>query len=199
MIKRNYFITAYLLVCTLLLVGCGKRQVENSAASRMEFQNKGVIKVTSVESFERDYYDEKELEELIEEKADDVGKGVKINRFSVKGGLATLIITYKTDEDYRAFNEVALFYGTVEEALNEGYDFSTLNGAVSLRDSSHLMTSTYLDTLKDKTVIITPEVGEIHYTKRPLFVTANIQVMEDGQAFVSGRVSEENPGILIME
>ena len=197
--KRYLFAIAYLLACTLLLAGCGKQQVENSDASRMEFQNKGVIKVTSVESFERDYYDEKELEKIIEEKAAEVGKGVKVNRFSVKGGLASLIITYKSDEDYRAFNEVALFYGTVEEALNEGYDFSALNGSVSLIDSSHLMTDAYLNTLKDKTVIITPEAGEIHYTKQPLFVTSNIQVMEDGQAFVSGKVSEENPGILIME
>ena len=187
------------VMALLLLGGCQKRQVENSAGSRMEFQKKGVIKVTSIESFEREYYDEKELEQIIEETAEEVGKGVKINKFGVKNGLATLIVTYQSDDDYRAFNDVRLFYGTVEEALAEGYDFSPLYGSVSIRDSSHLMTDAYLEGLKDKTVIITPESGEIHFSQSPLFASANIQVMEDGQAFVSGKTSEDDPGILIME
>lgn len=119
------------LVCVMiagLLTGCGDSL--DVDCSTVYVKEKGNIIAASIEKLDKDNYDEKELEDFINEKVDAYQKkhdkdSAKVSDFSVKKGKAELLMKYAGYEDYQELNNVTLFAGTVPQALAAGYDFET--------------------------------------------------------------------------
>ncbi len=70
----------------------------------------GVVESLSVESFDKEYYDENELKNFIDEeiKAQQTSQGeesLSLEKFEVKEEKATLRVKYKTAEDYAEFTD----------------------------------------------------------------------------------------------
>ena len=123
--KKNIglFLMAVLLLSTL--TSCGALKVDENT---VYVQKKGKIIGASVESFDKEYYSEEELEEYVNQRVEDYAEShgkkiVKMDRFSVEDGVARLNIKYAGYEDYAEFNGVELFAGTVVQAMAAGYDF----------------------------------------------------------------------------
>ena len=111
-----------------LLTGCGDSL--DVDCSTVYVKEKGNIIAASIEKLDKDNYDEKELEDFINEKVDAYQKkhdkdSAKVSDFSVKKGKAELLMKYAGYEDYQELNNVTLFAGTVPQALAAGYDFET--------------------------------------------------------------------------
>lgn len=125
--KRKAAIIFSMVLSLSLLVGCGnKLEVEEST---VYVDKDGSVISVDIESFEKDYYDEKELKEYIDEEIDaytseNGKKSVKLQDVSVEDSVATLKLEYETATDYTNFNGIELYTGTVVKAMAAGYDFN---------------------------------------------------------------------------
>lgn len=113
------------MLCAGLLSGCaGKTDADTGTVF---IDKKGKIISVDVESLDKDYYDEGELEsyikELIESYTDKNGDTVELSSFHVKDEVAKLKMEYDSYEDYAKFNGIEFYAGTVLGAQAEGYDF----------------------------------------------------------------------------
>ncbi len=127
--KRKLF-TMLCVLAAGTVTACGASfQVSDST---VYITKKGTVIGAAIEDFNEEYYDEKELETYISESVDTYvasnGDGsVELDRFQTKSGEegteAQLYLNYASYIDYAQFNDVVLFAGTLEKALEEGYTF----------------------------------------------------------------------------
>lgn len=176
---------------------------EDYDTSTVEFRANGSIRVTSVESFEEDYYDAAELKNEIKTAVSDYndsnGTGsVKQSDFSVENETAKVVLTYQSAEDYRSFNGMDLFMGTVQEAQDEGYDFESILSAVSQEDSSRILNQDTLEELAGNDAIILTEQANVVVSREILYVTPNLEVTKQTEAAAVDTISADSPAIIIL-
>lgn len=131
-----------LIFCMCLLFGCSKKTSVDTATVFIE--KKGQIVSVDVETLDKDYYNETELEEYINDHVtdyvEDNGETVELTSFEVTDGVAKLQMKYDSYEDYSRFNGIDLYTGTVVTALAAGYDFDVEFSQIS-KDSDVQMVS----------------------------------------------------------
>ena len=123
--RMNLFLITVLSLAFLTACGDTLKVDENTVYVRKN----GKIIGAAVEEFDKEYYDEKELETYIQDRvesylSDHEKKNVKVQDFSVEEGIARLNIKYAGYEDYAEFNGVEMFTGTIVQAMAAGYDFA---------------------------------------------------------------------------
>ena len=83
-------------------------------------------------------------------------------------------ITYASGQDYAAFNDTKLFFGTVSEAQAAGYAIPT--DLVSVKED-RTITSEELDGMKEKYVFITNESLPVTLPEKAAFVTQDTEII----------------------
>ena len=132
--KRIICTALFVALCMGLLTGCSKKTDVDT--STVFIEKKGNIVSVDVESLDKEYYDEEELEGYITQHvldyADESGGDVEKVSFAVEEGTAKLQMKYGSYEDYSGFNGIEFYSGTVLTAQAQGYDFET--GVYSVPD-----------------------------------------------------------------
>lgn len=192
--KKFISISLAMLVIAGLLTGCGKSL--EADRDTVYIQKKGNVVSAAIADFDKDYYDEEELKNYIDERVADYqeehGKNtVSIDEFSVEDGVARLFIKYSGCEDYQNFNEVTLFSGTIPQALAEGYSFeedfteiedgeaagSVKKDAVADLDAKVIILSEKVDVKVDGTI----RYVSSKYTTMKAKDTVSIQLPEESE------------------
>ncbi len=192
--KKFISISLAILVIAGLLTGCGKSL--EADRDTVYIQKKGNVVSAAIADFDKDYYDEEELKNYIDERVADYqeehGKNtVSIDEFSVEDGVARLFIKYSGCEDYQNFNEVTLFSGTIPQALAEGYSFeedfteiedgeaagSVKKDAVADLDAKVIILSEKVDVKVDGTI----RYVSSKYTTMKAKDTVSIQLPEESE------------------
>ena len=210
--KERLHRLAVLLAAAVIAVGIGLmiRAVTRSLgpgqydSSTAEFRKNGGIRVTSVESFDEDYYDADELKNMIQEAVSSYnqekgGSGVSRKYFRVADKTAVVVLDYQSAEDYQDFNGTPLFMGTVGDAQSEGYDFESIMAAVSHEDSSRILNQATLDQLAGNEVIILTEQVNVVMPRGILYATPNLGVTDELHATAIDTISAEKPAIVILK
>lgn len=116
-----------LLSFTVLLSGCtgqGDREQETG----VKIGKNGEITAIIAEPFEKEYYTEEGLSQMILAETETYGEG-RVSLLGIdqmeEAGKVIVTMQYGSAADYAAFNEVTFFYGTVEQAQAEGYSPDT--------------------------------------------------------------------------
>ncbi len=120
--KKHIGICLALFLTVGLLTGCGA-QVSRTT---VHVKNNGKVVENVAEDFDKEYYDEKELEKFIDQSVDEYTeetgkKDVKAKGFSVKDKKAYLTMKYKSTDAYMDFNQETLYAGTIVQAIADGY------------------------------------------------------------------------------
>ena len=87
-------------------------------------------------------------------------------------GILTVVMTYRSAEDYSAFNQEIFFYGTIEEAVLAGYDLRTL----TMRDASDAEITvgrTELEAMPDSYILITEDPSNIRGYQKVAYIGLN--------------------------
>lgn len=124
--KKAKMLVAAALVCMMGLSGCGNDY--HADENTVYVEKKGKVVTTELESFPEDTYDKAELEEYINNEIsaynDENGeKSVVLESITVEEGMAEMILSYASAEDYAKFTGKEFFSGSVAEALAAGYTF----------------------------------------------------------------------------
>jgi hypothetical protein len=154
---------AVLMLGTAVLTGCGQNE---SNVSTISVDKDGRISYLIYEDFSKDYYDLEELSDMASAEISEYNSeyiSEKINLESVESvekddaTFVKMVMDFDSADDFTVFNEKSLFYGTVEEARENGF---TLSPSL-VNDDGEKLPEDFLDEHADRHVIITDDKTRI--------------------------------------
>lgn len=175
----------------LLLVGCGKTTVEMTT---IEILKDGSVRHTMVEDFGEGSVEA--LQSMMDEKvavynSDNSGKeGVKVDTVEAQDGSVKVVMTYPDADSFDGFMNMDVaavdptlrapfFYGTVEEALMQGYDLE-----VSLKSAGEE------DALQGKNDLLTKGENTLIIYDNQMNLGASVQIsLQSEPAYISDNVT----------
>lgn len=178
-----------LAASVVLLSGCS---MKFSAEEDSVYVNKkGEVLGAIVESFDKDYYDKDELQDMLEQEvveynAENGKDSIEVDSFKVSSGLVKVIMNYSNWADYAHFNDVQFFAGKLSDIQGKNYG---TNVSFISRDGAENTTLEAIDgdyyviLLEEKIVVQTP--GKIAY------VSDNVTI--EGEKLA--RVNEDASGL----
>lgn len=182
----------YILLSMLFITGCrGKSDYDETL---IRILKKGKIESDIVESFGENYYDEAELTEMLNDSVREYNEKagekdcVRIEDISVAKDIAKVVIVYRNSSDYARFNQVDFFYGTVSEALSEGFDLSMT--MLSLEDGGKKGFAE-LSGIAESHIVILSEPILVETDSDIKYVSANVEYLDETHA----RMSSESAGL----
>ncbi len=184
--KRMMRVGVLLVLTAAVLGGCGK---EFSADTDTVYvQKKGTIKGANVAAFDKEYYDEAELEGFINDTVDTyvakAGEGtVAVTSFAVEDGTAHVYLDYAGAEDYAQFNGIDFYAGTVLEAKADGYDIPDAFTAVTDKETTW--------DAEDNKIVIVGQQTQVRVDGTILFVSSNANAVDKNAADVTYDILDE--------
>lgn len=126
---RRWKSGACVLAALFLLTACGEEKLSVDT-NTLYIKKDGTVTEAAFELFDKEYYDAAELQSFVEEEVKNynyrnVKEAVTVERVEVKDNVAAAYLNYQSVEDYIAFNDAEMFFGTVKEAMDAGYNFET--------------------------------------------------------------------------
>ena len=118
----------FLLAVSLSGCGKGKETEDYESSNTVEIKKDGVITNTMEDSYDAELYPEELLKEFALREAAEYNHengedAISIKKLETGKEKVTLIMEFRTAEDFSKFNNYPFFYGTVAEAFEAGYDF----------------------------------------------------------------------------
>ncbi|MCR5101799.1 MAG: hypothetical protein K6B41_10635 [Butyrivibrio sp.] len=173
-----------MLFC-FLLVGCGTFNPADAEVSTISIDKEENITSVVVDSFEQDYYDLEELRTMINSEISsfniEYGEGcASLEDLTQEDGQVKMVMKYSSASNYSHFNQIALFYGTVSEALMRGYDLSvdfynTDGEQVSAEDIS---------SLSEQHIVITADNSNIDTPYKIKYMTSGVTLNGSSEAIL---------------
>ncbi len=184
--KRMIRVGVLLVLTAAVLGGCGK--AFSADMDTVYVQKKGTVKGANVADFDKEYYDEAELESFINDTVDTyiakAGEGtVEVKDFAVEDGIAHVYLDYACAEDYAQFNGVDFYAGTVLDAKADGYDIPDAFTAVTEKDIA------WDD--QDNKIVIVGQQTQVRVDGTILFVSSNASVIDKHTADVTYDILDE--------
>ena len=156
-IKRIEGVLATTCLLIFFVTGCGNASAIDTTTISIE--KDGSIIQTVIEDFPMDYYDIDELKDMNQSEVDEYNQNVSKETVEIKnmesdGNTVKVVMEYKNADAYYDLNGSPIYFGTIEEAQQAGYDLNiTLN---SLKDDSSI-TKDELMEMGDKHIVILNE------------------------------------------
>lgn len=199
--KNRIFAIALIVVLAVAsLTGCGKKQVGDitvgAGESAVYIQENGKVSYAIGEAFDQDYYDKKELKNLIKEEIKTFNEdkhSAKLNSYWVENKLVTAIMTFSSIDEYLDYvydcNGVAkedFFIGGISDALANDYEivgeFTKVEDGALSQDTA--LSSDIKNMAFDIVILKTPakfqvENGDIKYVSSNCKVDNNIVTVGD--------------------
>ena len=114
-----------------LLTGCEKQMESAWTPDRtaVQISKDGTVTETVIDTLDQSYYSADELTSMVESAISDYqaehGDGsVSETSIQIEDGQVTLVLAYASADDYRDFNNITFFNGSMLNAEMEGYEFN---------------------------------------------------------------------------
>jgi len=210
---HRQFLMAGLVTAAALLTACGAAKVPDKIEnSSLIIREDGSVTAYVVDLFDKDYYDIDELARMAREEvaayntehSDGEQEAIQlgeVERLSENGDAVIVSMEYNGAESYKAYNGKLLFYGTVAQARQEGFDFSKLNQVLynPKRDKSMVSSDLTGDEFAKKHVILLDEQTRVYAPLKVAYMSENAKALEDGSIDTAGISEEEYPVIIVLD
>lgn len=207
--KGNRMLSAAFVV--LLLAGCGKAAA--AEVTTIAIQKDGSIEHTMIEEFGETSVDA--LQSMMTEKVESYNNSnageVSIDSVELENGMAKVVMTYPDAEAFDSFMNMDVaevdntlwapfFYGTVEEALTEGFDLEVTLQSVE-KDETLQGKNDLLARSDNKLIIYDNEMNlgapvQISLREKPIYISDNVTVVGKKLVEISGT---DAPAYILLE
>jgi len=192
--RRNRRMTTLILMITMVLgfSGCTQEEVIIPVTEpTLEVTSEGNLIAYLVEDFDKDYYVLEELDAMVrEEVAEYVAEQALVTETGAEGmavesvtmaedGSKKVVVALKfaNSEIYEDYFDAEIFYGTVGEAAQQGYD---LSAALTNVEDGELFAREDVEKQSKRKILITEEAVIVRLPKKVLYLGANAALTEDG-------------------
>ncbi|MGN1159992.1 MAG: hypothetical protein ACI4SE_07315 [Lachnospiraceae bacterium] len=161
------------------LGGCaGKEKALTADTDTIILKEKGSIVGYVTGEFDESRYSYEQLQALMDSEiasycTQTAEEAVVLDKSELtEEGILTVVMTYRSAEDYSAFNQEIFFYGTIEEAVLAGYDLRML----TMRDASDAEITvgrTELEAMPDSYILITEDPSNIRGYQKVAYIGLN--------------------------
>lgn len=177
------------LCASLFLSGCGEQE-SGVQITNLQIEKDGRVISNIVEDFEKEIYTIEELDTMIQEEIAAYNKAVldntqhsqaissekvEISQEDQNKVLVTML--YASCEDYMAFNDEELFFGTIAQAKEAGFDLNV--ELVSASDDSHKITKEEIAGMADNHIFIIRENIQVTLSNKILYMTAGTELLNN--------------------
>lgn len=180
------------LCCVLVglagaLTGCSaKGSAVEVTTTTICIDEDGTVTHKIVEPFDKEYYDADALSSMIQEEIDEYNKEKGAQAVTLvsteevtdeESGerKAFVTMTYASAEDYQDFNGKLLFYGTVTEATEAGYDVNV--SLKSAKDNTELIGKEEIEAMGNSHIVIYEENVQISLAKKILYTNPECEII----------------------
>lgn len=175
----------------MMLSGCGG--IEKMTETTVAVDKQGNVEQLLVEDFSDAAYQLEELEtmvnELITSYNQEAGEdAVVLKSAKLKEETARLLMEYQSAKDYRGFNQVDFFFGSVKEAQNQGYTF---HSAFADANGNEVSKEGIPAQCSDAQVLILREPMQVVVPGKILYVSKNMEVVGETQAKLPADESQD--------
>ncbi|MCH5343188.1 MAG: hypothetical protein J1E64_04040 [Acetatifactor sp.] len=197
-----------LFLCMVFLSGCGQANGPDKIESTtLVLNGKGSVTAYLVGNFAREYYSLQELENMVTGEAsgyndnvsvagqDDVVKVETVELLESDSSKAMITFRYDSVDTYCDYNDVELFYGTVNEAIAAGYALKD-EDIFSVKDGSQAQNGYLRQQASKQHVLITQEHIIFYCPYSVTYISDGAVLNEDGS--VDMRACE-GTGIILMK
>ena len=176
-----------LLAATALftLSACGGGKDETTS---VEIDKNGRVTNVIYEPFDQEYYDIQELSDMAASEISEYNVEYSNEKVSLEkaelvedDSFAKLTMNYTSASDYSHFNQVSLFYGTVEEAMDKGY---TISNALVNADGENIE-GDYIEKHKEKHIVITSDKSNIKTPYNIEYMSKGVTLKDKKEAVLS--------------
>ncbi len=148
-----------ILLVGLILIVSGCSAQKDAEITTVKINKDGTLENYIAEKFEKEYYDQAELQDMIESDISDFNltegtEKIKLKEIVVEEGIARPVIVFANPESYADFNDVVFFFGTVAQAYENGFDLDI--SLTSVKDESVIGKDDILG-MGDRMIVITEE------------------------------------------
>ncbi len=163
-----------LMLAGALLTACGAGSSDYSETT-VSVDKKGSVTEFIISDFDKDYYNESELNTLIDQTISDYnqsagGEKVKLSSFEKGEDNKVRVKTvYESAGDYTGMNGRNLFYGTVGEAKSAGYSIPAAEGITD-----------------DNLIVVSEEAIQIAVPKDIIAISTGVEKKEERLAKFPG-------------
>lgn len=206
--KKYGKVLAGIALLSSVLTGCGSAKVPQTVEQpTISVARNGEITEYLISDFGKAYYDFSELTDMAVAEADqynsrsglsDTDACVTVKSTELlQDGTDRICVVYQYDsaDSYVGFNGQKLFYGTVAEAVSQGYSLQAAADALkSVKDGSG-MTREQLQQETDKKMIVAPAGRYVYCPAKVEYISEEASMAEDGS--VDGTAAEEAVYILL--
>lgn len=203
--KNGAGITSILILCILLLTGCGQtKNPDPVTVSTISVSDKGEITLYLVSDFNKKYYDISELSKMVMEevealnsvhKKDGEENPITVTAVEKLGGEENLMIEdspervdnlinkavvtlhFRDADSYKAYVGTGVFYGTVSQAQEKGYDLDL--ELKSVKDNSIIGKNEILEMGKRHILILEDHMA-VYCPGKVLYVSKDAVLNADG-------------------
>ena len=176
--------TIAILSLTMMLCLSGCINIENAKESTVTVNKQGVITQVLKDDLPEERYSGEELSTTvaaqIEEYNDSAGgEKIHLKKSEIAQEKVTMILEYKTDEDYRAFNRIDFYAGNMEQAVQEKYSFA---GEFITSDHKKVESGVIPDQCMEEQVMIIREPLIVKVPGEILYTSANMEMLDKNHA-----------------
>ena len=189
---KKYSGLALLAAMLIMLSSCGSEKIVFNEPT-VKVSKKGAISQTIVEKFDKDYYDADELKDEFNSAIDDFKKEsnegeITLSDLYTDNGEVFVSLEYSSSEAAKAFNNEDIFYGTVNDAYDNGY---TLDVNLKGVEDGTLIGKSELMEMDKNHIFIVSSAGIVYTPYKVMFVSAGVEVLGDKEV----RVSSDSDGL----
>ncbi len=174
---KSKIVVLFVATCLffVFLTGCALKKYDKTT---LVFNKSGSIELHIVDAFDESIYSIEELSALNEAEINvynSYGNGKVTNKGCVvENGTLRIDIVYDSDDAYYDMNNVVLFYGTVDEAKNAGYNL--IDKVTGTSGEGVLSQAQWMGMSQQKVVVVSEDIdvtlpGKISYAGEGVTLT----------------------------
>lgn len=182
--RRGIRVVTILSAMLLGLCGCAKKEEPLTAdTDTIILKEEGSVIGYITGAFDESRYSFDDLQALIDSEIEaycaQVGEGaIVLDQSELLEGVLTVVMTYQSAQDYSAFNQEVFFYGTIEEAVQEGYDLRELSMR-DVADSEVTVGRDELEAMPESYILITEDPSNIRSDSKLAYIGLNDVLVND--------------------
>lgn len=188
--KQRLAVLLVAILAVLTLAGCGGAELPEAVEqSSLQISSKGMVTSWLVSDFDKDYYNVNELTSMAVDEAitynlahplEDGREAVVVETAETFSGgkKVRLGMSYVDCDTYADYNGEILFYGTVAEAVQRGYDFNTR--VKSVAEDGEALSGTDIKLDGSKQLLITNARTNVYCPRKVTYVSEQVTLNSDG-------------------